>query len=263
MKAKERERYEQNKDKLKAKKRERYEQNKDKLKAKRQERYNAKKNNANVKAEKMSKKFKKSLDMTIVQCQTCKEAWPLAAKSWKSNVENFECSRCKKEKESPKRFSVENDMIPCAVPTELQGLTQVEEMLIARAFPIIQVYTKPNGGQKAYKGHVLTLPHDVQNIADVLPRYPSDIPVIVFKFDGKDNRSKELRVRRQKVINALRWLTGKNEKGEPNNPLYQDVTIDVNRFVSLPQDDYLRMPLNANFKNYDEETSRCLKLLTS
>ena len=66
-------------------------------------------------------------------------------------------------------------MIPCAVPTELQGLTQVEEMLIARAFPIIQVYTKPNGGQKAYKGHVLTLPHDVQNIADVLPRYPSDI----------------------------------------------------------------------------------------
>ena len=128
-------------------------------------------------------------------------------------------------------------------------------MLIARAFPVIQVYTKPNGGQKAYKGHVLTLPHDVQNIADVLPRYPSDIPVIVFKFDGKDNRSKELRVRRQKVINFLRWLTGKNEKGEPNNALYQDVTIDVNRFVSLPEDDYLIMPLNANFKNYDEKMS--------
>ena len=83
-----------------------YEQNKDKLKAKRQERYNAKKNNANVKAEKMSKKFKKSLDMTIVLCQTCKEAWPLGAKSWKSNVENFECSRCKKEKESPKRWKM-------------------------------------------------------------------------------------------------------------------------------------------------------------
>ena len=95
----------------------------------------------------------------------------------------------------------------------MQGLTQVEEMLIARAFPVIQVYTKPNEEQKAYKGHVLTLPHDVQNIADVLPRYPSDIPVIVFKFDGKDNRSKELRVRRQKVINALRWLTGKKWEG--------------------------------------------------
>ena len=53
----------------------------------------------------------------------------------------------------------------------------------------------------------------------------------------------------------MRWLTGKNEKGEPNNPLYQDVTIDVNRFVSLPEDDYLIMPLNANFKNYDEKMS--------
>ena len=73
---------------MKAKKCERYEQNKDKQKAKRQERYNSKKNNANVKAEKISKEFKKSLDMTIVQCQTCKEAWPLAAESWKSNVEN-------------------------------------------------------------------------------------------------------------------------------------------------------------------------------
>ena len=71
----------------------------------------------------------------------------------------------------PKKFSKENDMIPCAVPKELQGLTQVEEMLIARAFPVIQVYTKPNGGQKAYKGHVLTLPHDVEHIANVLPRF--------------------------------------------------------------------------------------------
>ena len=26
--------------------------------------------------------------MTIAQCQTCQEAWPLAAESWKSNVEN-------------------------------------------------------------------------------------------------------------------------------------------------------------------------------
>jgi len=49
-------------------------------------------------------------------------------------------------------------MIPCAVPK----VPQVEEMLIARAFPVIQVYTKPNGRQKAYKRHVLTLPHDVE-----------------------------------------------------------------------------------------------------
>ena len=51
-------------------------------------------------------------------------------------------------------------------------------MLIARAFPVIQIYTKPKSGQKACKGYALTLPHDVQTIANVLP---SDIPAIVFK----------------------------------------------------------------------------------
>jgi len=41
----------------------------------------------------------------------------------------------------------------------------------------MQIYTKPRGGQLAYKGHVITLPNDVQKIADILPRHPKDIPV--------------------------------------------------------------------------------------
>ena len=169
-------------------------------------------------------KFFDSLEMTIIQCITCKEAWPLT-----KITANYEYNRCQREKTVPKKFSKENDMIPSAIPLELQGLTQVEEMLIARAFPVIQVYTKPNGSQKAYKGHVLTLPHDVQHIANILPRYPCDLPVIVFKLDVKENKSKELRVRRHRVFAALMWLTEKNDKGEPNNSRYQDVTIDRTR----------------------------------
>ena len=65
-------------------------------------------------------------------------------------------------------------MIPSSVPEELKNLTQFDEMLIARAFPVIHVYTKPKGGQRAYKGHVITLPQDVQQLADVLPCCPSD-----------------------------------------------------------------------------------------
>ena len=37
----------------------------------------------------------------------------------------------------PKKFSRENSMIPSSVPNELQNLTQTEEMLIARALPIM------------------------------------------------------------------------------------------------------------------------------
>ena len=55
-------------------------------------------------------------------------------------------------------------MIPSAVPLKLQNLTQFEEMLIARAFPIIHVYTKPKGGQRAYKGHNTDGPNTCFNV---------------------------------------------------------------------------------------------------
>ena len=102
--------------------------------------------------------------MKVYPCKICKEAW-----SCKHPLKDQICKMCKTDKINPKKFSAENFMIPSAVPAELKGLTQVEEMLIARAFPIMQVYTKPKGGQKACKGHVITLPQEVQQLADVLP----------------------------------------------------------------------------------------------
>ncbi|CAG8489294.1 8320_t:CDS:2 [Gigaspora margarita] len=47
-----------------------------------------------------------------------------------------ECCQCYSDKSSPKRFSGENNMDPGEVPEELQGLTEVEEMLIAQVFPV-------------------------------------------------------------------------------------------------------------------------------
>lgn len=131
-------------------------------------------------------------------------------------------------------------MIPSPVPKELQDLTQFEEMLIARAFPVMHVYTKPRGGQRAYKGHAITLPQDVQQLADVLPRCPKDLPVIIFTVNGKDNNcSKDFIVRRNKVSDALNWLTGVNKDGEPNNFLYKDVQISEQNLLELPQNGVL------------------------
>ena len=50
-------------------------------------------------------------------------------------------------------------MIPSKVPHELQNLTQTEEMLIARALPIMRAYIKP-GGQRGYSGHCINLPQN-------------------------------------------------------------------------------------------------------
>jgi len=181
----------------------------------------------------MVKKFHKSMKMCIYQCTVCHEAWPRQTKP--SSIGNYVCSRCVRDKSIPKKFSSENSMIPSPVPKELQELTQFEEMLIARAFPVMHVYTKPRGGQKAYKGHVITLPQDVQQLADVLPRCPKDLPVLVFTIKGKDNNSKDFTVRRQKVSDALYWLTGVNDDGEPNNHLYQTVKIDKVALQALPE----------------------------
>ena len=186
----------------------------------------------------MMKTFHKSMKMCIYQCTVCHEAWPLKSKP--KQVDGYICSRCSRDKSKPKKFSAQNSIIPSPIPKELQGLTQFEQMLIARAFPVMHVYTKPRGGQRAYKGHVITLPQDVQQLADVLPRCPGDLPVIIFTVNGKDNCSTDFVVRRNEVSDALHWLTAKNENGESNNPLYKDVKIDEQNLARLPENGVLK-----------------------
>ncbi len=61
-------------------------------------------------------------------------------------------------------------MILSPVPKQLQNLTQIEELLIARALPNMRVYFKP-GGQQGYSGHCINMPQKVGELAKVLPYY--------------------------------------------------------------------------------------------
>ena len=81
------------------------------------------------------------------RCVTCKEAWPT---NNGLTLQIFECLRCNRDKGNPKSFSQENDMDLGCLPTALQGLTEIEEMLIARACPIMCVYRK-HGGQRVIR----------------------------------------------------------------------------------------------------------------
>ena len=114
-------------------------------------------------------KFHKSVKYIVSQCTVCQEAWHLKSKPRTPYV----CSRCCRDKKSSKKFSSENSMIPSKVPHELKKLAQTEEMLIARALPIMRVYIKP-GGQLGYSGHCINLPQNVTELATSLPRYPKD-----------------------------------------------------------------------------------------
>lgn len=119
-------------------------------------------------------------------------------------------------------------MWPGEAPECLQALSQVEEMLIARACPIMCVYRK-HGGQRGYKGHVVNIPQDIQGFLDRLPRNVDELPVLLIRRTGENNTHADLRVRRQKVLSALRWLC-------INNPFYSSVTIDQTAVARLPLD---------------------------
>ena len=140
-------------------------------------------------------KFHQSMQYFLIQCSLCYEAWPLITKQKSCKSDNSICHRCKIDKETPKKFSA-NSMIPSPLPAELQNLTQIEEMLIARALPIMRVYVK-SSGQRGYSGHCINLPQNVSELAQSLPGCPRKIPVILVTMQGKDNTIKDVIVRRK------------------------------------------------------------------
>ena len=169
-------------------------------------------------------KFHNFMKMKLYQCKICNETWPSMQKA---QHENHICHRCAKHKGNLKRFSEDNFMLPSPVPKQLQGLTQTEEMLISHALPIMSVYVKP-GGQRAYKGHCINLPQNIQQLADCLPHYPKDVSVIIVRMKGKSNTFKDVIVRRQKVQDALNWLI-------PHNPHYRAIKINQHSLNSLQE----------------------------
>ena len=72
-----------------------------------------------------------------------------------------------------------------SVPAELKGLSQTEEMLIARCCPIMRV-VHLKGGQLGYGGHVVNVAQDITTFAAALPRLASDVPIIILRREGQE-----------------------------------------------------------------------------
>jgi hypothetical protein len=174
--------------------------------------------------EELLSEFRERMDkIKHTYCPTCKENFPSIV------LVKRECRRCNKEK-PVKRFSAENNMDPGEVPIELQDLTEIEEMLIARVFPVMSVY-RLRGGQHGYRGNVINFPQDVQEFATKLPRHPSSLEVLIIRRQSMNSSEgfRDFRVRRLKVARALVWL-------RENNRFYAEVIIDHEVIKSLPSD---------------------------
>ena len=122
----------------------------------------------------------------------------------------------------------ENSMDPLSVPEELSGISDAEQMLIARLAPTVHVHMLRHGGI-ASRGHCIAFPQAVQEPATILPRLPAEVDITRVRRQGKDDTHKDFRVRRYRVEGALHFL-------KDNNPAYSDIVIDGGRIQNLPED---------------------------
>ena len=117
-------------------------------------------------------------------------------------------------------------MDPGKQPPVLVVLTQVEEMLISRANPILQV-THARGGQYKYSGHTSCFPQDISNIATYLPHLVSELDILIVRKCNSTNKPYELFVSRTHVLASLQFKM-------ENDPYYKDVQVNPIELASLP-----------------------------
>ena len=163
------------------------------------------------------------------RCQFCGERW-FAAQTFTQAAAvaggQYTCDRCMRDKKTVKSFSSANDMDPKSVPNQLKGLTQAEEMLIAKACPVMRVY-RLKGGQRGYGGHIVNLAQNIGGFVNSLPRAARGLPIVVVGRQGEEGTHKDLLVRLQRVVTALNCLRA-------NNPFYSDIRMmSVQIYVSL------------------------------
>ena len=148
------------------------------------------------------------------------------------------CRSCRRSLENGVRppESLANYRWIGAVPPQLQGLTWIEELLIARSHLAGRIVRLQNRNATSYfslKGHVILLPQAPTKLLDILPLPPSSLPDIVrVVWVGRPVRNVDVlrdhfSVRTRKVYDALVWLIQNNED-------YKDVAIDHSLFERWP-----------------------------
>ncbi|XP_059068385.1 uncharacterized protein LOC131858917 [Cryptomeria japonica] len=135
------------------------------------------------------------------------------------------CYRCTLEKNGH-RLSKWNNMDPDQQPICLQRLSQIEDMLIARVSPVLQV-TYARGGQLKYSGHTICFPQDITTIASYLPRRVHELDIIIVNRESIGQQKYNFYVIRDRVHEALKYKI-------INEPYYKDVKLDELALTSLP-----------------------------
>ena len=164
-------------------------------------------------------------ELQLHQCTCCNDT----RIRHKNEIKNNLCVRCFKLKTKHKfnPYSITNFGTLTPIPKYLPKLNSIEIQLISRSCLILKVIRLP-GGQLGYKGHTICIYQDVQKLADVLPRLPSEIESFVVTKPGEKLDKNQFSVNRNKIEQWLTYLCA-------NNEAYKNkVTISKNRLKQLP-----------------------------
>jgi hypothetical protein len=168
-------------------------------------------------------------------CTRCKERW------FQMGLSNGVCGACLKrdrnlQEGEPFLFSKENNMDPGVVPECLRDLTQMEEMIIAKAH-CHMIMKRVRGHQYHYTGHAVCFWQNNVTFIDALPSLPKHVDIVLLRPRGarmgeeryKRQFRNDFRVRRSYVERALHWL-------KRYHPDYRDITISQSNLLALPID---------------------------
>ena len=157
------------------------------------------------------------------------------------------CKRCSSDTNKVKLFSKENNMHPFDIPACLSDLSIIEQQLICRISPCINVHMLKHGGV-ASSGHCVTFPQEINEPAQIFPRLPQEVNIIKVRKQGKNETSKDFRVRRSVSENTLVYLNF-------FNPAYKDITISSERLGLLPKDGELDDIHTVIYKEHTKHTN--------
>jgi hypothetical protein len=168
-------------------------------------------------------------------CARCNERW------FQMGLLNGVCGACLKrdrnlQEGEPFLFSTENNMDPGVVPGCLRDLTQMEEMIIAKAH-CHMIMKRVRGHQYHYTGHAVCFWQSNVTFMDALPSLPKHVDIVLLRPHGarmgeeryKRQFRNDFRVRRSYVERALHWL-------KRHHPDYRDITISQPNLLALPVD---------------------------
>ena len=146
-------------------------------------------------------------------------------------------------------------MDPGRVPIIFTTLTMIEQLLIARMYPVVSVF-RLRSGQLAYSGNVINFPQDVASFAQTLPHSIADLRgiVVIRRETAEEGVFREFHVRADRIRTALLYL-------KENNAFYADIVSSELHLSTLPEDGNVyqqlqHLPLvssnNAAQPSYDE-----------